>query len=253
MKLVRRVLRSCGLLALGLSLVWACGFDDALREYLDVHFWLPFSKRASVAARKNVRRVSLPYAGMLKAEGNTPLEKLRAAYQTISQPQPVGFDVTILRKAVTDARAQPALTQREREEVDLIDAKIDMRSVEPDEDPESLLRAEKKLQEFLRTARTPAFLSEARGWLAHIHYLFGEQTQAGKIYLDELNRSGSNLSRETLLTSLRMNYGYDGGPELLAHLEEYFDTPEHAAFAIQLVTNPHWDRARIGIATTASM
>jgi hypothetical protein len=39
-----------------------------------------------------------------------------------------------------------------------------------------------------------------------------------------------------------MNYGYDGGPKLLAHLEEYFDTPEHAAFAIQLVTNPQWQR-----------
>src|SRR5947207_4970925 len=39
-----------------------------------------------------------------------------------------------------------------------------------------------------------------------------------------------------------MTYGYDGGPELLAHLEEYIDTPEHAAFAIQLVTNPHWNR-----------
>jgi len=57
-----------------------------------------------------------------------------------------------------------------------------------------------------------------------------------------LNRNGSNLTRETVLLSLRMNYGYDGGPELLDHLEEYFDTPEHAAFAIQLATNPHFDR-----------
>jgi hypothetical protein len=37
-----------------------------------------------------------------------------------------------------------------------------------------------------------------------------------------------------------MVYGYDGGSELLEHLEEYFDTPEHAAFAIELVTNPRW-------------
>jgi hypothetical protein len=103
-----------------------------------------------------------------------------------------------------------------------------------------LQSAKKKLEAFLRTARTPEFLSEARGWLAHIHYLLGDQTAAGKIYLDELNRTGSNLSRETLLNSLQMTYGYDGGPKLLAHLGEYFDTPEHAAFAIQLVTNPHW-------------
>ena len=47
-----------------------------------------------------------------------------------------------------------------------------------------------------------------------MHYLLGEQTAAGKIYLDELNRNGSNLSRETLLNSLHMTYGYDGGAEL---------------------------------------
>jgi len=105
-----------------------------------------------------------------------------------------------------------------------------------------LQSAKEKLETFLRTARTPEFLSEARGWLAHIHFLLGEQTAAGKIYLDELNRNGSNLSRETVLNSLRMTYGYDGGPQLLDDLEKYFDTPEHAAFAIQMITNPHWDR-----------
>src|SRR5260370_26155537 len=179
---------------------------------------------------------------MVKVAGHTPLEKLRASYQQISQPEPVAFDPVLQRQAVADARAQPTLTRREREEVDLIDAKIDMRAGQPSDNTETLRRAQEKLKQFLRTARTPEFLSEARGWLAHIHYLFGEQTAAGKIYLDELNRNGSNLSRETLLNSLRMNYGYDGGPELLAHLEEYFDTPEHAAFAIQMVTKPHWDR-----------
>src|SRR5258708_645916 len=117
-----------------------------------------------------------------------------------------------------------------------------MRVGQPEE-PELLQSSKKKLEAFLKTARTPEFLSEARGWLARIYYLLGDQTAAGRIYLDELNRNGSNLSRETLLNSLRMTYGYDGGSDLLAHLEEYFDTPEHAAFAIQLVTNPHWDRS----------
>jgi hypothetical protein len=46
------------------------------------------------------------------------------------------------------------------------------------------------------------------------------------------------------LTSLHMNYAYDGGEQLLEHLEAYFDTPEHAIFAIQLATNPHWRLAR---------
>jgi hypothetical protein len=242
MKMAKRVLRPCGLLFLGLGFIWACGFDDTLREYLSRHFWLPFAKRGANFEKPNVRRISAPFAGMTAAEGDSPLAKLRAAYQQISHPEPaqVDFDAAVFRQAVAAARADRSLTRREKEEVDLIDAKIDIRAGEPGE-PQPLLDGKKKLGAFLRTARTPEFVSEARGWLARIHYLLGDQTAAGKIYLDELNRNGSNLSRETLLNSLHMTYGYDGGPELLAHLEEYFDTPEHAAFAIQLVTNPHWD------------
>jgi hypothetical protein len=178
---------------------------------------------------------------MVKVEGDTPLAKLRAAYQEISRPVPVSFDTAILRQAASAALADRSLTRREREEVELIQAKIDMRSGEPDDEPQFLQSAKEKLETFLRTARTPEFLSEARGWLGRIHFLLGA-TAAGKIYLDELNRNGSNLSRETVLNSLRMTYGYDGGPQLLDDLEKYFDTPEHAAFAIQMVTNPHWDR-----------
>jgi len=238
-----RILRYCCVLFFALAFLWACPFDNTLREYLDAHFWLPFSKFPPNFAKRNVRRVSAPYAGMVKAQGDTPIEKLRTAYQEISQPVSVPFELATLRQSLAAAQADRSLTRKEREEVDLIDAKIDMRSGEADE-PEPLRSAKKKLEQFLRTARTPEFLSEARGWLARVDYLLGDQTAAGKIYLDELNRSGSNLSRDTLLNSLRMNYGYDGGPQLLEHLDEYFDTPEHAAFAIQLATNPHWDRGR---------
>jgi len=226
---------------IGFGFIFACGYDDTLREYLDAHFWLPFSKRVQHFEKRNVRRISVPFAGMVRAADDSPLARLRAAYQEISQPVSTPFDPAKLQGALAAARADPLLASREREEVDLIDAKIDMRSGQAEE-PDLLRRSEKKLEEFLRTARTPEFQSEARGWLAHIHFLLGEQTEAGKIYLDELNRNGSNLSRETVLNSLKMTYGYDGGPELLAHLEDYFDTPEHAAFAIQLATNPHWDR-----------
>jgi hypothetical protein len=240
MKMSRRLFRFCAFFC-GLSLIFACGFDDSLREYLDAHFWLPFSKHVSHFEKQNIKRISAPFAGMVKAANDTPLAKLRAAYQDISQPVPTPFDPNKIRQAVAAARADSSLTARDREEVDLIDAKIDMRSGQP-EQPELLQSAKQKLNTFLRTAHTPEFLSEARGWLARVHYLLGEQTAAGKIYLDELNRNGSNLSRETVLNSLQMTYGYDGGPELLAHLEDYFDTPEHAAFAIQLATNPQWDR-----------
>ncbi len=85
-------------------------------------------------------------------------------------------------------------------------------------------------------------MSEARGWLARVHLLLGDQAAAGKIYLDELNRDGSNLSEETVRDSLQITYGHDGGQKLRDQLEEYFDTPQHAAFAIQLATNPSWNR-----------
>jgi hypothetical protein len=236
--------RVSGLLAGGLGLALACGYDSSLREYLDAHFWLPFSRHIGYFEKRNVRRADVAFAGMFKPEGNTPLEKLRAVYQEIPKPdygpaRPL-WDPAKLAAALAAARADGSLTRVEREEAELIDAKIDMRAGEAeDADDKPLQTAQKKLQAFLRTATTPEYRSEARGWLAHIYYLLGDQTSAGKIYLDELNRNGSNLSRETILNSLQMTYGYDGGQELRNHLEEYFDTPEHAAFAIQITTNPH--------------
>ncbi len=213
---------------------------DASR-YLDAHFWLPYSKRFPDFARKNIRRTSQPYAGMAHDSNGTPLAKLRDAYRTISSGDAQTPSPAALAQVLTATRGDRSLTAREREETDLIDAKIDMRLEEAD-DNDTLDGAQKKLTQFLRTSRIPVFESEARGWLAHVYFLQGDQTAAGKIYLDELNRNGSNLSRETMLNSLKLNYGYDGGPQLLAHLGEYFDTPAHAAFAIQLTTNPHWNQ-----------
>jgi hypothetical protein len=231
------------LLLLALVTAGACPWNDELREYLSAHFWLPFAQHSANFEHPNVRRMDAPYAGMLAAQGSSPLARLRAAYQQLQPadlyvppPRPL-VDVEPLRPAVAAARADRTLSAREREEVNLIEAKIEMRGGESGQ-PALLRSAKQKLQAFLRTARTPEFASEARGWLARTHYLLGNRTAAGKIYLDELNRPGSNLSRETLLTSLQMNYGYDGGPDLIAHLDEYFDTPEHAVFAIQLATNP---------------
>lgn len=226
--------------ALALVVACGCGFDDTLREYLSARFWLPFAKHPAAFEQPNVERVDAPFAGMVSDNRDTPLAKLREAYQRIAEPR-TDVNPADYEELLAAARKDAALTPREREEVDLLDAKIDLRGADPD-DREGLDGSKKKLSEFLRTARTPEFLSEARGWLGRVHYLLGEQTAAGKIYLDELNRKGSNLSRETLLISLRQTYGYDGGPELRKHVEEYFDTPEHAAFAIQLLTNPRWNR-----------
>jgi hypothetical protein len=229
-------------LATAAGLLLACGFDDNFREYLSAYFWLPFAKGPAAFERPGVHRISAPFAGMKADSGNSPLQKLREAYQGMAEPIEYAFDPEPYRQMVAAARAAPSLSGEEKEEIDLIDAKIDMRAGEA-ESSELLNSARTKLESFLRKARTPAFRSEARGWLAHIHYLLKNQTAAGKIYLDELNRNGSNLSRETVLNSLRMTYGYNGGPQLLADLEEYFDTAEHAAFAIQLATNPRWRRS----------
>jgi tetratricopeptide (TPR) repeat protein len=166
---------------------------------------------------------------------------MRATYAAVCLPGNSTYNPAEFPRILAAARNDESLTRRERDEVELIDAKIDMR-LGDESNPEPWNRALAKLKAFLKTARSPEYRSEARGWIAHIYYRLGKQTAAGKIYLDELNRPGSNLSYETLVNSLRMTYGYDGGPGLVEHLEEYFDSPEHAAFAIHLATNPHWDR-----------
>jgi len=231
MKTPRRLARICFLLP-ALAFLGACPFDSSLREYLSAYFWQPFAKREPSFEKPHVHRIYRPFAGMTPVDGHSSIANLRAAYQGVGD---IDAD-----KAMAAARADRSLSRRNKEEVDLIDAKWDIYDGESDEGQQHRESAKRKLQAFLKTARTPEYRSEARGWLARIYYLEGNQTAAGKIYLDELNRNGSNLSRETLLNSLRMNYGYDGGTELLDHLAEYFDTPEHAAFAIQLATNPHW-------------
>ncbi len=237
--------RRLGLFAItGLGLIVGCGFDDSLREYLDARFWLPLVKTGAHFANRGVRRVNAPFAGMTKVAGNTPLDRVRKAYQEIAAPVDAPYDPQKELAAVAAARADSSLTARDREEVDLIEAKILMRSGTPAE-PAHLREAQKKLEAFVKTAKTAALASEARGWVAHIHYRMGEQTEAGKMYIDELNRNGSNLSSETLLTSLAMTYRYNGGQELYDHLADYFDTPEHAAFAVEIATNPHWDRAGV--------
>lgn len=244
MKLTRlssRAARTLSLSALLCGCVWACGFDNTLREYLNAHFWLPFARHADHFAKKGIREGNAPYAGKGPAQGSSPVARMRAAYTAVCDSENPRYNAAEIQSILTAARDDSSLTAQDREEVALIDAKIDMRRGSRAE-AEATNLALAKLTAFLKTARNPEYRSEARGWIAHIHYERGNQTAAGKIYLDELNRPGSNLSYETLVNSLWMTYGYDGGPGLLEHLDEYFDTPEHAAFAIHLATNPHWNR-----------
>jgi hypothetical protein len=213
--------------------------DRSLREYLLTSFWSPMVRRAADFERKGVRRVSEPFAGMQRDESGTPLARLRSLYR---ESFAVGMTVSgdalgKWKSSLAAARGDASLTARDREEVELIDAKMELRSGSFD-DPVPWRSAKAKLLRFLGRSRDPALASEARGWLAHAHYKLGEQSAAGKIYLDELNRPGSNLGSETVLNSLRMTYYRNGGRKLLDQLEDYFDTAEHAEFAILQATNP---------------
>lgn len=232
---LRLLLTAAGVLTLG----WTCGVDQSLREYLTLRFWMPFGKTVDQLGGVEPR-LSAHYAGMHRAVESTPLSVLRGLYQVVAVPEDTRTEPARIAEALARARADASLTERERDEVELIDAKLDLRTGQHE-------AARRKLEAFLKKARTPEYLSEARGWLARVHYLTGNQSAAGKLYLDELRRADSNLSRDVLLTSLRMTYGYRGGDKLVEQLEDYFDTPEHAAFAIRMATNPRrFRRSAIG-------
>src|SRR5262249_42708287 len=105
----------------------------------------------------------------------------------------------------------------------------------------ALERAREKLSSFIEGVPDAALRSEARGWLGRVHYIRHEYPAAAKIYLDELALADSNLGSNVLTNSLRMMFPYNGSDANLEdHLEEMFDTPAHALFAVQLVTNPVW-------------
>ena len=88
----QRIVRVGSVAVAGLGLVWACGFDDTLREYLSARFWLPFAKGPGSFAKAHTRRMSKAYAGMTAAAGDKPLDKLRAAYQQIANGVAAGYD-----------------------------------------------------------------------------------------------------------------------------------------------------------------
>ncbi|MBL8234629.1 MAG: hypothetical protein JNL98_39385, partial [Bryobacterales bacterium] len=174
----RTLLRWCAVMLAALGVVRSCAFDGALREYLRVHFWMPFNKDVRSLAKAPKRESISPYAGLSRPDGDTALARLRAAYQTIAFPDPYGDPIPLpgaekFEQAVAAARGAAGLTQQEREEIELIDAKIAMRLAERGE-PAGLNPARSKMLQFLKTARTPEFASEARGWLARIYHLQGD-------------------------------------------------------------------------------
>ena len=182
MRAARSRFGKCAAIALSVAAISACGFDRTLRAYLSKPFWLPFAKHSADFERRGVKRVSVPYAGMMAAAGDSPLVKLRKAYQEIREPSAFPYQPSGERTAVAAARADTSLTRKEREEVDLIDAKIDLRAAGEEgevPDPKLLTSAQKKLEAFLKTARSPEYMSEARG-VARPYLLSARQSGWGR-------------------------------------------------------------------------
>ena len=253
-------------LAAGLGLwtvVHPCGPGYTFRAYLDKRFWQPLSKYEDSLGKspQPERKECAPFAGMSDSGNNENLRRARVSYRTLQ------FDDA---RAAVELGLQENLNESEKEELLLIDAKIDLREGEatPQEpqsgkmrkkrldaqgnaDPispadhtglsnkELLYRSGDKLRDFIGKSQIAAFRSEARGWLARVCYLTKDYPGATRIYLDELSKEDSIFSLKSLVTSLRILFPYNGSSARLAdHLEEYFDTPAHALFVVNLVTNP---------------
>src|SRR5436305_12543525 len=119
----KRVFIYCGIMFVACGFILACPFNDELREYLSAHFWLPFAKWPASFERPNVRRISAPFAGMADAKGDSPMPRLRAAYQQMAVPESAARNAPPLPTALAAVRIDKSLTPREKEEVERIDAK----------------------------------------------------------------------------------------------------------------------------------
>jgi hypothetical protein len=223
--------------------ILGCGPSLTLRAYLARSFWEPmhYTAESLVPADRAKQGGTTPFAAFLSAAVPAPLEDLREAYRRLASPNGTAESgpVQKARRCAVQALAPGVLTGGNLEEAWLIDCKIDLRLAE--KNPDALTAVRRKLEDFLAFSSSPAFASEARGWLARALYLQRDYTRAAKIYLDEIDSPESILGRETLVTSLRWVYSA-GSRDLWDHLDEFFDSPRHALFLVNLVTNP--DRSR---------
>jgi hypothetical protein len=216
-----------------LNFLLACGPWLTFRAYLKRSFWEPMYFHAGSQAPSKRATETSPYAGFLDSEAPPSLIELREAYRALAAETPAASEAEHAVLAAQKALIPGTLTGKNLEEAQLIDCKIALRL---GEGSPALEEARSKLENFIARAQNPLFASEARGWLARVLYLQEDYVGAAKIYLDELDSPKSNLSRDTLMTSLRLVYAA-GKTQLWSRLEEFFDTPRHALFVLNLVTN----------------
>jgi hypothetical protein len=215
----------------------ACGPDLVFRAYLGRNFWKPALKYVAELSRglPPEKTAYSPYAGMAPGGGSQSLQKLRDTYRALF-PDPLTSPSGALNwpestlQNLRDIVGTTMVTDTERDEFELLRCKIDLRAARFDDDA-ALSNAGSCLEAYLSKPRPAAMASEARGWLARTDFLRGKHARAAKFYLDELRRETSNIRRERLLESLRLIQ-----PKA-EELDEYFDTPEHALFAANRITN----------------
>ncbi len=232
------------LLSLLSTPVKTCGQFFSLLPYVAKDFWLPFSLGAGELLPRGPRQANLPFAGYRTDPARPEIVDLSELYQEFAFPQGTdefsGFAAPDAKafvplNAAVKSALDAKLSAEEREEALLLDAKIAMRMGECSI-PGQLEVARAKFEAFLRKAKDAAYLSEARGWLARVHYLLGDYPQAVKIYIDELYQPESNIPRQTIVDSIRIVFGRDR-VHVETRLNEYFDSPRHALFVVNYLTD----------------
>jgi len=215
----------------------ACGPYLSLRSYLARHFWLPMFYTTDLLLPAGTPGGGVPYAGFSADSAPAELTRLREAYRPLAESNkpnqpPPSFEEA--DGALERALAPGVLTGNDLEEARLIGCKIALRKAEWNRD--LLDEARRKFEAYLASPANPAFSSEARGWLARVYYLQKEYARAALIYLDAVDAAGSPLTRDTLVVSLRWVCS-EGADQLWERAEEFFDTPRHALFLVNLLTN----------------
>lgn len=249
MKKIARGMAVIVLIGLGAAaLCYGCAVSISQRAYLNRGFWQPFKNYMMMTLRHvRSREPDLrPFAGYsAPASVSAPLAKARSDFRQLNKAfaefewdndealEMLPFDA--VRQSIEKARNQSG-SQNEKDELELMAAKVDLREGFVG-DKARLLSAQGSLRAFLQRAGASPYRSEARGWLACACYRLGQYSEATKIYLDEFRALDSNVDSQSLANSLKMVVN-KAKPGLAAHIGEYFDTPEHALFIIQVVSDP---------------
>jgi len=227
------------------ALVYACGIDITFRAYLEKRLWRP-TVRPTANLVKDLppeKTAYVPYAGMGSSGRDAAFNSLRQAYSALFPATDSGSSLEWSQATINNllkllGAVQPR-NNADRNELELLRCKIGLRAARPD-DAAALASTQSCFESYLRQPRPLRLASEARGWLARTYFLQRKRAAAAKMYLDELANTNSNIRRQRLLTSLEMLYpdSDDRRLEKMKNdLDQYFDTPSHALFIADRVTN----------------